>query len=465
MLSLFVIALLSGAKLSSISPPLDLTNMDFEDGAVGQPPPGWFGSNLWVSDDHPHSGLKSVTLTSVDGKVSYFGKSFDAPPFRGRTVVFRAAVRASIDGPGGAGLWLRADAMEGGKPKVLAIDNTHGRWVARSDWVNIEAKIFVPPDAEKIVMGGLMSGKGTAGFDMASLEVLPESTGPEAPEAKAYLDHVIRILRTRHINSGKVNWIDLSTRAERLAAHAHTPEDTYPAIDFVIRQLGERHTSLRRPPAKNTTVGGPIVNPAQPMPRMEQVSRNVGLLWLPLLDSPTSSKLSAAYNKVLRDAIEKGRANGVCGWIIDLRDNGGGNMWPMIDGLSPLIAPGPRPAFVKPDGEREAWQIPASSGAVAAHPTSVAVLIGPGTASSGEMTALAFAGSPNARLFGAPSAGLTTANSPVSLSDGAVLILTESYVEDRSGRRIEGAILPDEGVTPDAAVSTARAWLHQRGCD
>ncbi len=30
-------------------------------------------------------------------------------------------------------------------------------------------------------------------------------------------------------------------------------------------------------------------------------------------------------------------SKGPCGWIVDLRGNGGGNMWPMLAGVGPIL--------------------------------------------------------------------------------------------------------------------------------
>jgi hypothetical protein len=41
------------------------------------------------------------------------------------------------------------------------------------------------------------------------------------------------------------------------------------------------------------------------------------------------------------------------GWIVDLRGNSGGDMWPMVAGLGPIIGDGVLGAFVAPDGRKE----------------------------------------------------------------------------------------------------------------
>src|SRR5690606_13717711 len=99
----------------------------------------------------------------------------------------------------------------------------------------------------------------------------------------------------------------------------------------------------------------------------------------------------------------------------------GGNMWPMLAGLAPLLGDGVVGAFAPPAETPTRWWIDggnAGSGErlqAASHyaveiagPTPiVAVLTGPRTASSGEAVAVAFRGHPGARSFGEPTHGVT----------------------------------------------------------
>ena len=83
---------------------------------------------------------------------------------------------------------------------------------------------------------------------------------------------------------------------------------------------------------------------------------------------------------------------------------------------------------------------------------------------------MAFRTRPSTRLFGAPTAGLTTANRGVTLPDGAHMVVTVEPMTDRTGRAYGGPIEPDEPVgTPpglwpssaDAVARRASAWLHE----
>ena len=91
----------------------------------------------------------------------------------------------------------------------------------------------------------------------------------------------------------------------------------------------------------------------------------------------------------------------------------------------------------------------------------IAILVNGNTASSGEMTTLAFKGLPNVKIFGKPTAGYTTGNMVYSLYDGATIQLTVSRIIDRKGNRYENT-----PIEPDIAATTplndARTWLLEQ---
>ena len=92
----------------------------------------------------------------------------------------------------------------------------------------------------------------------------------------------------------------------------------------------------------------------------------------------------------------------------------------------------------------------------------VAVLISSFTGSSGEAVAVAFHGQAEVRFFGQSTAGLTTANELVELSDGALIALTMSNFTDRLGLQYgQGiSVQPDEATADfTEAESAAVEWL------
>jgi C-terminal processing protease CtpA/Prc len=194
---------------------------------------------------------------------------------------------------------------------------------------------------------------------------------------------------------------------------------------------------------------------------------HVANLMLPSLnrDLTDPSDTGAPYQEAIQTFLKTADAGDACGWVIDLRQHSGGDMWPGMRGLAPLLGPGSHGAFITAQGAKPWAPGTALSKDVLKKPDApVAVLLGPKTGSSGEMMAIAFAGRPATRSFGQPTAGFTTANGPVVLSDRAVLVLTTAHVADRLGRRYDGPMTPDEPTTPDATEAAAMAWLARQGC-
>lgn len=185
------------------------------------------------------------------------------------------------------------------------------------------------------------------------------------------------------------------------------------------------------------------------------------------------------FARQLQSQLRKEDERDRCGWIVDLRQNQGGNMWPMLVGVAPLLSTDPKHrevigAFVG-GPQRQTWSIESSlvllderapvaldSPAYSLrHPAPpVAVLIGPKTGSSGEAVALAFRGRPATRSFGQASAGYSTANVPTRLPDGSILLLTGSVSVDRNLKGDGGNLQPDVTVSNAAdAEQSARNWL------
>ena len=56
----------------------------------------------------------------------------------------------------------------------------------------------------------------------------------------------------------------------------------------------------------------------------------------------------------LQAAVQAQDRAGLVGWIVDLRQNGGGDMWPMLAGVGPVLGDGPAGSFVFPAGDDHA---------------------------------------------------------------------------------------------------------------
>jgi hypothetical protein len=179
----FILFLISPAALAQTAP----QNMDFESGSIGQPPPGWtvtpFPATANVSarldGDHPQSGRASASLTVTDKSDDVAGaisQNIDAAPYRGKFVLFRAAVHAA-DSPSEVYLRIRAEG-----PREIFYPNNEVDADPGGDWKFYQTVDFIPPDAEKVDFALIQIGKGTSGIDSASLQTVdPSQVGYETP--------------------------------------------------------------------------------------------------------------------------------------------------------------------------------------------------------------------------------------------------------------------------------------------
>lgn len=310
------------------------------------------------------------------------------------------------------------------------------------------------------------------------------------PKALSYLEAALDTLKRHHIAGPEHDWEELHLVALEQTEGAQAPAETYEAIRFALQDLNERHGYLRPPPPKPDSTSSDSTSSAassnrqssqaappveQPQPAL-QVRDGIAKLTVPPLWDPKGQR-GSAYARSAQRLIEEADAAGACGWLVDLRGNGGGNMWPMIAGLGPLLGEGNVGAFVGRSGTTGLWKYEAGKAKLdetvhvevadpyEVHSTkpAVAVLTGAGTGSSGEAVAIAFQGRGNTRSFGQPTGGASTVPGYFELSDGAWLVFSTERMADRVGNAYGGAVAPDQ--VTEQPVEAAISWLRdQEAC-
>lgn len=156
-----------------------LQNPGFETGEEGSAPPGWFvppfstsaGYTVQVSKTNPKDGALCAVVSLQERHGQGFGnlmQSVNATRFRGKRVVFRAAVRYdSGTEPGQAQLWMRVDRPNG---QMGFFDNMAARPITTPSWAFYQIVGEVASDAESVNVGLILAGGGKAWIDAASLE-------------------------------------------------------------------------------------------------------------------------------------------------------------------------------------------------------------------------------------------------------------------------------------------------------
>lgn len=310
----------------------------------------------------------------------------------------------------------------------------------------------------------------------------PAQSGPSADasqhaDATTELRAAIDILKTRHMNRDRLDWPAVERRAfDELKDKQASPIEAYPVIWEIIRALGEKHTILV--PAsrwQDLMSGDPGPRVSPPLPVARVLGHRTGLL---AIDGTWGSqKQDRSYVEAARSGLEQLETDGVCRFVVDLRGNTGGNMWPMVNGVASLLGDPPYGRFLITGGPdlpwdlRTQWMGMANEGVAAAEPRTarpvapVAILLDKHTVSAGEFTAIAFEGRAHTMFFGEPTAGFVTSNSAVPLPDGARLAVSEGWSTDRIGRGYRVAVVPDRETAPgQPTLDAAIAWLRTQPC-
>lgn len=347
----------------------------------------------------------------------------------------------------------------------------------------------------------------------ASDSIAQESPKRISAAARTYLVQALDLMEQNALNKSSIDWPIVREETLARASHAQTSADTYTAIAFALTQLKESHSFLQLPdslpPAQREAITAEmdkikgasrhdaIPSPFAPQKEMQgHLDRRDGKVFAHLVVPMCLGKYSEweknagdfqQFAEKLHGIVTDLQAHHPDGWLIDLRGNGGGNMWPMLAGIGDVLGEGDLGAYEYPNGEREVWFYKAGkAGSHSAQgqddvgaslekppltlsgPPWVAVLLDRGTASSGEAIAISFAGRPRQRSFGEHTAGFSTSNQMYPLADGSSLFLCVAIEADRTGRRYPNGLDPDVKLPApdsrpaedkDAVLQAAESWI------
>jgi carboxyl-terminal processing protease len=342
----------------------------------------------------------------------------------------------------------------------------------------------------------------------------PETAGT-SPAAAEYLNAVLDLMQKNALHTKEIDWPAVRRETLEHAKGAQKTVDTYPAIYYAFTQLKEHHSFLMLPDGLpqadkqraqdsfNAIVGPyrkqvsqPPVSPFRDRKEISGRLIRVGNQSFAYVVIPECGGRHAKWEDNIPDFQKYADtlhvlAAGLAtqhpdGWIIDLRGNGGGNMWPMLAGIGFVLGEGRIGYFLDSSGEETPWfyragkagtvdgNVESESAGIKSVPFAlpdmppVAVLVDSGTGSSGEATAIAFAGRAKTRSFGTHTYGLTSSNQNFPLSDGAMLFLATGVEADRTNHVYENGIEPDVSFpeppmlptdATDTVLQAAESWL------
>ena len=267
-----------------------------------------------------------------------------------------------------------------------------------------------------------------------------------------YVKKAVRIMDKNGIYAQGPEW--KKAKSEALAAHPQSIEEAQEIVLRAGKVAGGKHTTLMTSSevTQNDTS-------AWQMPVVELFEGNIAYIKLPPFSGNAAEGVRYA-NTVLGALPDS--LNGV---VIDLRDNRGGNMYPMIAAVHRFL---PDDIILKFRLRRNTMSINVdyvvkTAGIERNDPVEcpVALLTNEWTGSSGEAVLLCFRGLEKARTFGCPTAGYASSNSIYTLPGGSQLVLTIGEDIARTGE-----VFCDDPIEPEtlteAPLEMALEYLRQQ---
>lgn len=287
---------------------------------------------------------------------------------------------------------------------------------------------------------------------------------------KRHTRQVLYLIKKYSVKKETLDWSKYKKKVLEYGKDATTMEDSYRTIKYALKELHDNHSYFLTP--REVKIESDTTKRKIP-DIISEYNEGIGYLKIPGF-SGNDSRTKSFANRILSHLIEFDQ-NNIRGWIIDLQNNPGGNMWPMLLGVGPLLTEGVAGYFVDSKKVYQKWgysegkvflddkTVLQSDSAYHLRNTNkkIAVLINKMTGSSGEAMAIAFIGLPNARLFGEDTYGLTTGNVGLEFKDGSILHITNSLFADRFKREYGKPIKPDVYVLNDDPKETAIKWIYE----
>lgn len=315
---------------------------------------------------------------------------------------------------------------------------------------------------------------------------------------KTYIDSAILLMQTKALNGKGLNWAKIKDLAYLKAANAKTYKDAFPAIAYAFQQLKDdhgmvaNHDTFYRYPAHvdfSKTLSEGIKKEFLKGNRLltNYLDNSIAYLRIPTMQVTKQPDIDNIGNR-LRDSLCMLAAKHPKGIIVDLRMSNGGNSAPMQSGIGPLfqneilgygvdrddnlLAPTRmKDGIVLDDNGNKMVNI--KNTCVFDKNFPIAVLIGPSTVSSAEITAAFLKPQNNVRVFGETTPGFCSGTEGFLFGNGeGYLLFSVTRIAD-SKKHIyrNNSIDPHvyvksndnyEDMYADPTVKAALQWLKQK---
>jgi carboxyl-terminal processing protease len=287
---------------------------------------------------------------------------------------------------------------------------------------------------------------------------------------KRYINEALDIIEKHSVKKNEINWSNYRSNVLKLGKNDRSKQDAQETIRRALIMLNDRHSYLLPKQTLIKTYSDSTIGLNRPI--VSNFENGIGYIKIPQFIG--NDKLRKAYSLNLTNTVKELDKNELKGWIIDLRDNTGGDMWPMVLGIVPILGDGIAGYFFNSENKFIKWGYSDGKGFTGDYiniqadsvyelkntDKKIAILINENTKSSGEAIALAFKGLPKTRFFGNNTCGLSSANSQFLLSDSAMIVLTVGIFADRNKKVYGKPIIPDEIVKDIDPKEVATKWIN-----
>jgi len=290
------------------------------------------------------------------------------------------------------------------------------------------------------------------------------------------LKEAFEIVQENALHKSSVDWHRQKNRLFNSIQNSHLSiDDAHTIVRELLSDIGDGHSHLVTYRNKQSQSETKTQHPESYI--VHQNGKKFGYIQVPAFHA---SKQYTEHQFAIDISSQLGSIDSeqLSGWVVDLQRNHGGNMWPMLAGLAPLLNVSVAGYFRDGDGIDTPWTIGKSHVGIADSVVldmgqdispvrqsnlPIAVLTSNSTCSSGEAIVVAFRGSQTSRQFGTPTFGLSTANGSFELSDGSMIWLTTSTFVDSTNREYGSRIFPDESTSlhkNKSAMDLAVDWMN-----
>jgi len=310
------------------------------------------------------------------------------------------------------------------------------------------------------------------------------------------VDSLYTFIKSNSVYRNTVDWSPIDIAFRKNLMNAQSLKDTMNCFVYVLDILNDVHTQIflnnqyygNYPKFDDTTMIWlkPLNDKAVSLTNKihtELLTNKIAYVRVPSIQVYDKKQIDN-YAQSLYDSINKFSFKKVTGFIIDLRLNGGGNIYPMLSGLSSFLGEGVIGYETDVyDSIARKWEIKNGNFVIGGYQTTekavklksifqktpVVVLISPVTKSSGSMTAIAFKKRPKTFFIGEPTAdGYTTSNGYFQFAPNLTLNFATNFVADRGMTIYKTTVNPDinvyhgdnfENLKSDKKVKLAVQWL------